>query len=282
VGKSALLLVLACLALVQEGGAATERATYLPVDMRFLDVEHGFVQLQPVIACGSCPDRIQRTDDGGKTWRATSLRHIPLPNAERRFRASWRSGTKRRLQLATVVAPTVAWATSQPETGRGSRLFLSRDGGDSWQRLRLPCGRPFAFYRPLVAAVSARRGWVLCLGEPGAGQQNKALYETLDASLWTLRRDLSSSGYGQRLAFSQTGFGLLAESRGGLLVTRDSGRSWRMPRITSPEEAEAQAIAVFPPGRGLVLVRDDRSRRRVELYTTPDAGRRWSLLHVWK
>jgi photosystem II stability/assembly factor-like uncharacterized protein len=75
---------------------------------------------------------------------------------------------------------------------------------------------------------------------------------------------------------------LLAESRGGLLVTRDSGRNWRMTRITSPEVAEPQAIAVFRAGAGLVLVRDDRSVCRVELYETHDAGRRWSLLHVWR
>jgi photosystem II stability/assembly factor-like uncharacterized protein len=254
----------------------------MPVDMRFFDLNHGFVELQPVIACNSCPDRVQRTDDGGKTWRTTSLRHMPIPPAERRFRASWRSGTKHWLELAFVVGPSVAWATSQPETGLGSRLFLSRDGGHSWRRVRLPCGRPFAFYRPLVAAVSGRRAWILCLGEPGAGQQNKALYETVDARRWTLRHNLSGSGYGQRLAFSQVGFGLLAESRGGLLVTRDRGRRWRMPRITSPEVAEPQAIAVFPPRWGLVLVRDDRSRRRIELYRTRDAGRRWNLLRVWR
>jgi photosystem II stability/assembly factor-like uncharacterized protein len=277
-----ILLVLAGAILVQTGEAATGARRYLPVDMRFFDRNHGFVELQPVIACTSCPARIRRTDDGGRTWRTTSLKRLPLPPVERQFRASWRSGAKRGLQLAAVVAPTVAWATSQPQTGAASRLFLSRDGGHSWRRLSLRCGRPFAFYRPLVAAVSARRAWALCLGEPGAGQQNKALYETVDSSRWTLRRRLNGSGYGQRLAFSGTGFGLLAESRGGLLVTRDSGRSWRMPRITSPEVAEPQAIAVFAPGRGLVLVRDDRSVRRVELFGTHDAGRRWSLLHVWR
>ena len=280
-GKPA-LLVLAAALLVQTGEAATGARRYLPVEMRFLDRNHGFVELQPLFACSSCPLRIQRTDDGGKTWHASSLRRLPLSAAGRRFRASWRRGTKRGLQLAAVVTPTVAWTTSQPQTGAGSRLYLSRDGGHSWQRLKLPCGRPFAFYRPLVAAVSARRAWILCLGEPGAGQQNKALYETVDARQWTLRRNLSGSGYGQRLALTPTGFGLLAESRSGLLVTRDRGRSWQMPRITSPEEAEPQAVAVFPPGWGLVLVRDDRSKRRAELYRTRDAGRHWNLLRVWR
>jgi photosystem II stability/assembly factor-like uncharacterized protein len=281
VGKTALLL-LAFAVLVQTGEAATAARRYLPVDMRFFDRNHGFIELQPVFACKSCPVRIRRTDDGGRTWHRTLLKRLPLSPAERRFRASWRSGTRRGLQLATVVAPTVAWATSQPRTGAASRLFLSRDGGHSWRKVGLNCARSFAFYRPLVAAVSASHAWALCLGEPGAGQQNKVLYETVDASTWTVRKHLSGSGYGQRLAFARTGFGLLAESRGGLLVTRDGGRSWRMPRITSPEVAEPQSVAAFTSGRGVVLVRDNRSGQRVELYGTYDAGGHWARVHVWR
>ncbi|MGZ4257266.1 MAG: hypothetical protein ACXVRE_05840, partial [Gaiellaceae bacterium] len=203
------------------------------------------------------------------------------PPAERRFRASWRSGTKRGLQLAAVVAPTVAWATSQSQTGVASRLFLSRDGGHSWRRLSLNCGRSFAFYRPLVAAVSARRAWALCLGEPGVGQQNKKLFETTDAQHWVLRRNLSGFGYGFQLAFARSGFGLLAEDRGGLLISRSGGRRWSLARITSPDAAVPLRVAVFGRRSGLALVRDDRSRRRVELYESESGGRKWRLVHLW-
>ena len=276
------LLLLFGLSLTQAGGAATNATRYLPVDMRFLDAAHGFVRLEPVLRCRSCRPRIERTDDGGRRWRTTSLARLPLPPAESRFRATWRTGSRRTLQLAAVVGPSVAWATSQSRTGAGSQLFVSRDGGRSWGRVKVPCGRPLAFYRPLVAAVSARHAWLLCLGQPGAGQQNKALYETADGRTWRLRRSLSGSGYGLALAFASKGFGLLAESRGGVLVTRDGGRTWRLASMTSPEIAEPQAIDVLRPAMGLVLVRDDRSGRALELYRTRKAGPGWDLVHVWR
>jgi photosystem II stability/assembly factor-like uncharacterized protein len=282
--KPALVLLLG-LVLVQPGAAARAGPKYLPFAMRFVDPEHGYVVLEPQTSCASCRNRVERTSDGGRSWLLTSMRHMPFPPAERSFRATWRNGSRRDLRLASVVGPKVAWATWQRETGDSSRLFISRDGGLAWRRVRLPCGRPYSFWRPLVAATSAVHAWVLCLGEPGVGQQNKALYETTDGKSWVLvlRKNLSGSGYGQSLAFSPTGFGLLAESRGGLLVTRNGGRSWRWAdRITSPEEAEPQSISLFPPSYGLVLVRDDRAHRQIELFRTRDSGRTWRLLHVWR
>lgn len=280
--RLALLLFLG-LSLTPAGGAATGSRHYLPVDMTFFDPAHGFVLLEPAIECGSCPPRVERTDDGGKTWSTTTLRRLPLAPAERRFRATWRSGSRRGLQLAAVVGPSLAWATLQPRKGGDSRLFVSRDGGRSWQRVKVPCGRPYAFYRPLVAAASARHAWLLCLGQPGVGQQNKALYETVDGRTWRrLRPNLNGSGYGFALAFAPNGFGLLAEDRGGLLVTRDGGNSWRLAGVTSPEVAEPQAIDVFRPAVGIVLVRNDRSRRMLELYRTRRTGPGWDRVHTWR
>ena len=280
--RSAGLIVLIGLLLAPTSGAAVKARHYLPVAMQFSDATHGFVELQSTTACRSCMSRVQRTNDGGETWRATSLTHLPPTAAERRFRAVWRSGTKQGLQLASVVGGSVAWGVRQMQYG-GSQLFVTRDGGHVWHKVPVPCGRPYAFWSPLVTAVSARRAWLLCLGQPGAGQQNRALYETRDGKRWMLRSNLSGSGYGQGLRFSSSGFGLLAESRGGLLVSRDGGRSWQFAMtITSPETAEPEAIAVVKRNQGLVLVRNDRSRRVMELWRTGDAGRRWQLLHRWR
>jgi photosystem II stability/assembly factor-like uncharacterized protein len=277
------LVVLLGLVLVQPGATARAGPKYLPFAMRFVDPEHGYVVLEPTTSCASCRNRIEQTSDGGRSWRLTSLGHMPFSPAERSFRATWRQGTRRGLKLASVISPKVAWATWQGEKGGFSRLFVSRNGGLSWRRVKLPCGRPYSFWRPPVSAVSARHAWLLCLGEPGVGQQNKALYETTDGRKWKLRSNLSGSGYGQGLAFSKTGFGLLAESRGSLLVSRNGGRSWHWAAaITSPEVAEPQSIALFPPSYGLVLVRDDGSRRKIELFRTRDAGRTWRLLHTWR
>ena len=70
--------------------------------------------------------------------------------------------------------------------------------------------------------------------------------------------------------------------RGGVLVTRDGGRTWRLASMTSPEIAEPQAIDVLRPAMGLVLVRDDRSGRALELYRTRKAGPGWDPVHVWR
>jgi hypothetical protein len=274
------LLLLGGLILVQAGGASTAAPKYLPMAMRFVDRAHGYVELVPQLKCPSCRLKIAETTDGGLTWRPTGLTKLPLPLAEQHFRTTWRNGTRRGLRLAAVVNSRVAWGTSGASSGPFG-LFLSRDGGLSWRKAVAPYPTPTAFWPPLVSAPTAEHAWVLVLGQPGAGQQRKALYETTDARHWRLRWRFNGSGYGESIAFSETGFGLLGELRGGLLVTRDGGRRWRLASITSPEIAEPQALAVFGR-RSIVLVRDDRRGRVMKLYRSDDAGRRWRPVHAWR
>jgi photosystem II stability/assembly factor-like uncharacterized protein len=186
------------------------------------------------------------------------------------------------LQLEVVVNARIAWATTGKEADP-ARVFRSLDGGQHWSRLGNPC--PHALASDLLfAALDARHAWLLCLGEPGTGNQRKALFEMTDGRQWAplTGRGMVDYGYGRRLLFASTRFGLLMELRGGLFVTRDGGRRWRQARITSPEVREPQGVAVFSPSSALVLVRDDSSRRVLELYRTEDAARSWRLVHAWR
>jgi hypothetical protein len=285
------MLVLAGLVLVQTGGAATGAPKYLPVALEFASLERGLIELAP----GPAPRaaRIISTTDGGKTWRPSSLRELPRATMTRRFRATWRHGTRRGLHLAAIVSSKIAWGTSRVSLDGPTRLFVTRDGGSNWRGVAQPCPGALEFKEPLLAALTERHAWLLCLGQPGAGHQVKALYETSNARSWTLRaatllprpagRGLASAGYGFWLTFTERGFGVIAELRGSLLVTRDGGRSWRPARISSPGESEAANAALITPGVGFVLVRDTRIPTTVvSLYRTNNAGRSWRLVRAWR
>ena len=104
-----------------------------------------------------------------------------------------------------IAAPSFATERDGWAISRG-RLVATSDGGVVWRRLRSPCGR-FVGPAPLISLVTPTHGWLLCLSQPGAGQQLKALYESRDGGgTWRLRAsnlfgrptrgNLPSSGYG--------------------------------------------------------------------------------------
>jgi photosystem II stability/assembly factor-like uncharacterized protein len=160
-------------------------------------------------------------------------------------------------------------------------LVLTRDGGKTWQRRRSPCARAVSF-SAAVELVTPRLGWVVCVGQPAAGQQGKAVFQTSDSGR-TWRRTagrLSWSGYVSGAAFARDGFGLVWESRGTLYVTRDGGERWTpKTRLAMPELDFGAGAAAFSGGRGLVLLwRGNRSER---LFATRNSGHSWQLVHRW-
>jgi photosystem II stability/assembly factor-like uncharacterized protein len=130
--------------------------------------------------------------------------------------------------------------------------------------------------------VTPRIGWIVCAGQPGTGQQAKAVFRTDDAGRSWHRAGgrLDWSGYVWGTAFAADGFGLVWESRGTLYVTRDGGSSWvAKPRFAVPELDFGGGGAAFQGGHGLVLLaRRDRSYR---LFATRDFGHSWRLVHRW-
>jgi photosystem II stability/assembly factor-like uncharacterized protein len=171
-------------------------------------------------------------------------------------------------------------------------LRVTRDGGRTWQRLRDPCEQAVAF-SAVADLVTPSLWWVACLGEPGAGNEDKAIYSTRDggrsweAGAATLsiaagtreHGGIQEYGYPEGLAFAPNGFGLLTESRGTLYVTRDGGLTWLAePHLARPELDFAGGAAAFPGGVGYVLL---TSQFRGRLLETRDYGRTWHVVRRW-
>lgn len=207
---------------------------------------------------------IQRTTDGGRTWRIV-------------LRTSW--------PVASV---------SIDGEGDWARLYdgetlHSGDGGRKWwpaipePELATPCPPALDIYVHQMV-VTRHHEWALCAGEGGAGQMNKAVYR-LGASGWSrVDHGLSSSGYPLGMAMADNGFGLIWESRGTLYVTRDGGNHWiGEPHVAVPEADFGSSGVALGHGIGYVLLmRVFSATPRWRLLETTDAGRTWHVVHRWR
>jgi photosystem II stability/assembly factor-like uncharacterized protein len=172
-------------------------------------------------------------------------------------------------------------------------LLTTTDGGRTWRRRASPCARAIAF-GAILDLVTPSLGWIVCLGQPGAGNEQKAVFRTTDggrswrpgaAAVACPRRNahggLGSYGYPEGVAFAADGFGILWESRGTLYATRDAGTKWlAKPKVARPEIDFGRGAAAFPDGSGLVLL-GRGGGLPARLLGTDDAGHTWRLVRRW-
>lgn len=209
--------------------------------------------------------RYLRTTDGGRHWQPLRLRY-PTSFATARI------GLGFRVYMAG---------------NRGKMALLeTRDAGRTWQRRPNPCQSGGLAFSALVDLVTPRLGWLMCLGQGGAGNEEKALFRTTDGGAhWQAlarvpmtghpRGGIASYGYPAGMSFTRGGFGILWESRGTLYVTRDGGAHWRAePRVQRPEIDFGKGGAAFPNGRALLLLWDG-AQPPARLVETRDYGRVW-------
>jgi photosystem II stability/assembly factor-like uncharacterized protein len=322
VGVSLLLLVTAT-----DGAArATARRAPAPTSISFWNARDGAAALIDWGTCSGrmyfCKGAIAVTNDGGRSWttrwRGAAVRSISVVRGTR--------------DVWAAVEPREACGTSLPSPC-STRLLHSRDGGGTWQRKAQHLVDPsfgargvgFAIRSrpsdvemgpvmrttdrgrtwqrvggPCVGAtgaslsfVSARRGWLLCTSQPGAGMQPKAVFETRNGGRrWRLVTDafftrigrsrggLSTGGYPYGMSFDPGGHGLLWQTRGHTYSTRDGGRHWRSLRITSPDAIEGQAASVVSAAVRFLVVRNGRTGS-FELLRLPRSGRA-HVVHRWK
>jgi photosystem II stability/assembly factor-like uncharacterized protein len=271
----------------------------LPRSIAFLDVRHGVVGTDRTI---------ETTDDGGRTWtiryrgkgpfrvvnkRGTRRVWATAPRLYLRSDdggATWRRLARRPVSGVEFGKPLVGWDVKEREFISENRAWLSktRDGGRTWRRFREVCAEQYAFAG--LAHVAEDHAWMTCVGQPGVGQQQRAVFETRDGGRsWTMRAcgcqrpltrgSITWSGYPRELEFIPGGHGVMFQFRGSpILVTHDGGRTWRHG-VGQPEIDLEVDASIVSPRLIYALVGDGHERAR--LLVTKDGGRDWRLVRRW-
>jgi photosystem II stability/assembly factor-like uncharacterized protein len=227
---------------------------------------------------------------GALAWldNGTALRTLDRGLSWRRYRTPI---------AASLDASLATWRDAFAVTGGLEAkpvVMVTHNGGVSWQRRVAPCLRPISD-TALVQLVTPKLGWLVCLGQGGAGQMQKAVYRTRDSGRsWQVEAEtvfypsrfhggISIGGYPAGISFAADGFGMLWEGRGTLYVTRDGGRNWiGNDRVAEPEVDWGTSAAALPAGRGFVLIYHAGLSRVMRLLATRDHGRTWHIVHRWR
>ena len=238
-------------------GGRRWRAVGLPSDVEQV-ILAGHTALAIAQACvkrDRCGVEFLRSVDGGRAWRRHALPRDTLDQLVAR-------------------GPLVAMVTR-------TRILISDNGGRTFISRRSPCS---VFEPPLVAIDPADTIWELCAGEPGAGSQEKIVFESGDLGRhWaeTLRWTPQSpptvldSGYAGTLATPADETLVLTEARGGLTFSDDDGRHWidTIPDINDADPAPGWLS--FPtPSRGYAWIYENH------VFSTTDGGRSWQPVPI--
>jgi photosystem II stability/assembly factor-like uncharacterized protein len=286
----------------------------VPTAIAFWDARHGLLGTRDCAFAGRCrAGTIELTADGGRRFRVILRTRHPViglqtagPSAAiasldggSTLRTldgghSWHSFRLR--YAASFAAPLIGLGVRSYMVDRHVALAVlaTSDGGLTWRRRASPCTQAIAD-SALLDVVTDRLAWIVCLGEGGAGNEDKAVFRTSDGGRsWHVgaaeinyprshvHGGLSSYGYPEGITFAQDGFGILWESRGTLYVTHDGGSRWTAePDVARPEIDFGRGAAAFPGGHGLVLL-GRGGGNPTRLLATGHEGRTWHVVHRWR
>jgi photosystem II stability/assembly factor-like uncharacterized protein len=304
--------------------------TFRPTGMAFFDADHG-IAVGNDCGRGGCTGRIEVTADGGKTWTKTAdtpyaldsvtvsvtsdawaVEELPCayicPTVLRSTDGgrTWTSPPKRAILEQDVVNPsfpssTVGFGFEYIRNRMSAPLMTTTDSGRTWQRVGTGCPTPTA-WGTFASFVSPTHGWILCDGQPSAGQQTRVLIEMNGAvGNWqpvagSLRGSGSSdglccSGYPDSLFFLPDGHGWIAENGNAtILTTADGGLHWRVAASGLSDYGvgpvwfldDRTGYALAGAGGNFNQLTNDTAKHRVSrLLVTHDGGSHWSVVHTW-
>ncbi|HEX2910924.1 MAG TPA: YCF48-related protein [Chloroflexia bacterium] len=115
-----------------------------------------------------------------------------------------------------------------------STLIATSDGGKSWKELSNPCSPGQGASTEILSALSGGQLWLICGGIPGAGNQQKVLFHSLDnGQHWEALKPEGLGTYGylqasrESFVFTSPVQGWLVLDRYTLLSTADGGKNWQ-------------------------------------------------------
>ena len=307
-------LVAVAAAVAAQAGAAAPASTRLITTPNSAVFWNGHEGLLGVGLCRTAKYQcghgaVELTTDGGRTYRvvlrtATPVTRVQTLGSEDAVAIArghaWRTLDRGRTwqpwdehpggsaELAYDSWPTArtGFATILGAHNRVS-LLITHDAGKTWTRRRGPCRATGV----LVDFASPLDGWLVCNGEPGAGNEEKAVFSTRDGGrTWQAgasavgmnhpkqRGGLWLLGYPAGIAVAPNGFGLLWESRGTIFVTHDGGKKWNAKkRLVVFDVDFGRGASAFSNGTGFVLLGHGGgpAARQIE---TRNFGRTWHVV----
>lgn len=168
-----------------------------------------------------------------------------------------------------------------------ARIWISRDGGATWSRHRVPC--QLAGLSAALAVAPDGTIFVACAGQPSAGARAKSLACSSDGGrTWSAHRPCRTGAGAGCPPLSVGYLGQIAApagARSSLLVTRDGGRAWHLVRPLLGDDGGGTGTVAFfrragRAGRdGLVFGYDGRHNERPAIWHTADGGVHWRVVY---
>jgi photosystem II stability/assembly factor-like uncharacterized protein len=227
--------------------------------MAFSDAQHGWV-----IGASGRPDpyfgtgRIYATADGGLTWQKQSA---DLPDT--------------RLTGVSFADAQHGW-TCGVTVGTGSLtssavLLATTDGGQTWQREKLPTG----FLALGVDFASPQDGCAVGLSDHG----QVSAHTTDGGAHWTLSSTALESTVLQTVTFVDSQHGWAtgyagASSKPVVLATTDAGQTW-VRQTAAGSSVSYNGVAFVSPERGWLFLDDPGGGVGDSIWQTTDGGTHW-------
>jgi len=251
-------------------GLVASPAASAPSAFEFVDANHGWLLVDIESSSNFSVAELYRTQDGGATWE-----RLEAPSGG----------------IVRFVTPTLGFISGGPT---GDKLFVTRDGGTSWQAVTVELPQAFSQALPVYGTPSfkdAKTG-VLPVTLGGTGATAVAFYLTSDGgATWTfsaLRIVPGTLEQGAAVASDVVGtdsWVVVAPSGVRIFTTTDRGKTWRVvaPNGLPPGVAKIDFATV---SRGWSLIsggecpadQKDSCTFTHDARRTADGGQTWELL----